>query len=745
MKIEYAAHIRDDGKVQTILQHLEGTAGLALNFAHSFRSDDLAYLCAIYHGIGKYSDRFQKRIYEGGNPVDHSTAGAIEIHNLIPHLGFLLAYCISGHHGGLPDGGSLADVPDESTLHGKLKRTPEPYDRFRDDLIQIKSINNPLIPIHLLENGGFSLSFYIRMLFSCLVDADFLDTEDFMDHEKSRGKFNHIFELNQKLDNYIKNFSVPKNSLNTKRTSILDNCILQAQRSRGLFSLTVPTGGGKTISSLAFAIKHALINQMDRVIYVIPYNSIIEQNAAVFKKILGKDQVLEHHSDYNYDQEEDTLINQKHKLAAENWDMPVIVTTNVQFFESLFSNRTSKCRKLHHLANSVIIFDEAQMLPINYLVPSVRAISELVVNYNSSIVLCSATQPYLKDIFPKDIKITELSTDSNALFQQFKKTKIIDMGDCSDEDLTGKINFDNQALCIVNTRKHAQTIFNRLEGEGCYHLSTLMYPIHRKRTLDTIRTRLSHGDICRVVSTSLIEAGVDVDFPVVYREEAGLDSVIQAAGRCNREAKAEIQPVYIFRSEEHSGKKMPESIQRPVALTRIILKQFEEVDSPQAIQYYFSELYNLTGNSLDSKNIVNRMEDGMRNGLSFPFAEIAKEFRLIETETKAVLIPPKPFAEAYSEEGMNREFDANTDAEPSEKQQFDQMILRLRGGERSRDLVRNLQSYTVNVYERDHRTLYESGLIEVIDEQFSVLLDLSKYHECTGLVIEAECGVGLFA
>jgi CRISPR-associated endonuclease/helicase Cas3 len=724
MNSMFAAHIKDDGTIQPIKDHLLGTAELARSFGNSFESGDYAYLCGILHDIGKYSGKFQKRILEGGNRVDHSSAGAIEINSKLKIIGLILAYCIAGHHTGLPDGGSPVDTPDDSTIYGRLKRKTEPYYKYIEDIDLDSHLPVRGIPIRPLVDKGFSISFYIRMLFSCLVDGDFLDTEKFMSDTADRDNGESIDVLCDKLDGYIKKeLKNPASEINKKRTEILNNCIEKSIWNRGLYTLTVPTGGGKTISSLAFALNHAKEHNMDRIIYVIPYNSIIEQNAAIFKKILGDENVLEHHSDFTYDDDDMNDVHKaklltKYRLASENWDMPVIVTTTVQFFESLFSNKTSKCRKLHNMANSIIIFDEAQMFPIQYLLPCVRAISELVHNYRSTVVLCSATQPSLGDLFPEEIVIREICEDTNELYEFFRRTNIVSIGEVDDSELAERLNGEDQVLCIVNTRKHAQNIFKLLNEENRFHLSTLMYPLHRKKVLKEIRKRLIDGLPCRTVSTSLIEAGVDVDFPLVYRAEAGLDSVIQAAGRCNRERKRKESPVYVFKPSQEYRNHMPYMLKRPSEVACSIANQFTDISSPEAISAYFSQLYKYEGKGLDIKKIVESFEDGYENHLSFPFAEIASCFRLIENATYSIIIPD-------TEEAC-------------------ELVSRLRNGERSRNLLRRIQQYTVNVYQCNYEALYGTGSIEVLDDELAVLIDMDKYDVNTGLDANTDSGQGIF-
>ncbi|MDD5604163.1 MAG: CRISPR-associated helicase Cas3', partial [Eubacteriales bacterium] len=634
MESEFAAHISEDNRVQSVKAHLNETAGLAGEFACRFDNGNAAYLCGLLHDIGKYSEKFQRRIKGLSNQrVDHSTPGAREVSNRIEGVGRLLAYCIAGHHTGLPDGGSAVDTEDDPTLYGRLKRKLESYIHFEEEI----KIVQPEIKLLPMEGKGFTLSFYIRMLFSCLVDADFLNTEYFMKNEKRVNKYDQTDEIIHRLDEKLKQFENPFSDINKRRTEILYDCVQKSECNRGLYTLTVPTGGGKTLSSFAFALKHARYHSMGRIIYVIPYNSIIEQNAEVFKTAIGEQNVLEHHSGISYDTDDDEY--KAWRLAAENWDMPVIVTTSVQFFESLFANKTSKCRKLHNIANSVIIFDEAQLLPIKYLKPCVRAISELVYNYKCTALLCSATQPALERLFPKELNCQELIEVSREAFEYFRRTNLVFIGQLEDTVLAERLGAEKQVMCIVSTRKQAQNLYSLLKGDGTYHLSTFMYPQHRKEVLDEIREKLYNGETCRVVSTSLIEAGVDVDFPVVFRAEAGLDSLIQAAGRCNREGKRPLSPVYIFKPEQKYSVSLPPMLKRPVSIMNSVAGRFDDIASPEAVKAYFGELYHIEGEGLDTKNVVNRFEEGYETDMSFPFASIAKEFKLIDENTRAIIIP----------------------------------------------------------------------------------------------------------
>lgn len=714
---KWLAHITEDGREQTLLEHLTGTAALCQRFAADFDAQAEGYRIGMMHDIGKYTQAFRRRL-QGGPVVDHATAGAFEC---IQTNDFPAAFCISGHHGGLPDGGGRGDQ-DKGTLYGRMNKANEgkleDYSAWKTEC----SLPEAGLPCF-YRKDYVTAAFFTRMLYSCLVDADFLDTERFMEgKEVERGGGDSMEQLNQKFDRYIAGWFPPNNELNRCRCEILQHCMdMGMEQNLGLFTLTVPTGGGKTVASLAFALRHARRHRLKRIIYVIPYTSIIEQTAGTFRSILGNENVLEHHSGVLFDTNargELDAEGMRKMRATENWDMPIVVTTAVQFFESLYANRASKCRKLHNLAHSVVIFDEAQMLSLPYLKPCVSAIAQLVEHYHVSAVLCTATQPALEPLFQiylstyQSMELCPNGMYENSMFQrvQFQRK-----GTLSWEDVAASMNQNQQVLCIVNSRKNAQTVFEKLEGEGCFHLSTLMYPAHRRAVLNEIRRRLDPKNPlpCRVVSTSLIEAGVDVDFPVVYREMAGLDSVLQAAGRCNREGKRPLEDsvVTIFR---------PESVPPPLFKTAIgasetVMEEHADIFSQAAIAHYFREWRDLKGDAAqDTKRILKQWQEDF-----FPFETVARQFKLIENDTCTIFIPLGKGAA---------------------------LLHQLHRGVWSRNLFRQLGQYSVSVYRQHAEALLQAGdiqEIENLDDTFE-LINLDLYAEETGLSLEADFGKALF-
>lgn len=414
--MEYIAHIEEERK-QRLIDHLDGTAKLAGKFAVSFGKYEWGYCIGMLHDLGKYSKEFQHKIqFNTNDRVDHSTAG-MRLCNEKGGYYSILQYAIAGHHSGLMDYYKLEE---------RYRKSICDYQAYRQE-VEIPQIKSDPFESCKTQNPHFSMGIFMRMLYSCLVDADFLETESFMKNnhvERTSGEemASLLARLERHIGSWLENDDL--NSINGRRTEILKACLIAGENDRGLFHLTVPTGGGKTIASLAFALKHAVRHQMEHIIYVIPYTSIIEQNAQVFREILGQDNVLENHCNVDYGDSEELKPMQ---LASENWDKPVIVTTNVQFFESLFASRSSKCRKIHNIANSVVIFDEAQMLPLEYLKPCIAMMENLMDFYRTSIVLCTATQPALDSIFDQHRRYIELCPNINEQFKFLKElyTKIL--------------------------------------------------------------------------------------------------------------------------------------------------------------------------------------------------------------------------------------------------------------------------------------------------------------------------------
>lgn len=711
--MEYLAHI-DRARKQTNKEHLYGTALLAGDFAERFGKWDWGYCCGMLHDIGKYSAAFQEKIQNDSNKqVDHSTAGAQVCAEKGGMYGFM-SYCIAGHHSGLPDRGGSSDAENAPTLEGRKKKKIEDYSAYKNE-IQIPEIKTLPFDERGTQDPDFSMSMFIRMLYSCLVDADFLDTESFMKAGQTQRETGEELEiLLGKLKEHVAGWlsNEDTETVNGRRTEILKACFAYGEMKRGLFQLTVPTGGGKTMASLAFALQHAVKNHMDRVIYVIPYTSIIEQNAEVFRRILGDGNVLENHYNIDYESSEELKPMQ---LAAENWDKPVVMTTNVQFFESLFANKSSRCRKLHNMANSVIVFDEAQMLPTDYLKPCIAAIEELVSNFRSSIVLCTATQPALSPFFRNKIPVTELCPRVQEQFRFFERATYQNIGTISENELIEKLEQEEQALCIVNTKKRAQRIYQKMKGEGVFHLSTTMYPKHRRRVLEKIKKTLKNGEKCILISTSLVEAGVDLDFSTVYRQLAGVDSIIQAAGRCNREGKREAKESFAFIFEFEESENVPGQ-QLQIDVSKMMLAEEEDISSLQGIEKYFEALYHFRGESLDKKKILEEFKNKKYN-----FAKVGKLFKLIEENTITVFI--------------------------SKEDEAGELLRRIELQGYTKTGMRKAGQYCVQLYENEIKKLQDAGMLRQVSkdiQDFFELVNVGQYTEEMGLDLGIESGIAVW-
>ena len=643
---EFYAHSlegRPKEEWQLLEVHLRNVAEMAAGFANYFDAQKWALILGKNHDLGKGTKPWQAYLrranaivdefakYYEGHPT-HAAAGAQWLYEHSAEAGKLLAYCIAGHHGGLPNWNDSVS----SALEARLKQQYPEIDVHHS--IPTFPINLPFQPDS--ERFGYQLQFFVRMLFSCLVDADFLDTEASLDKKKSswRSSYPPIDVLHER---FWQNFNTMRDgadktlSVNQQREQVLEDCLSAAESDSGLFSLTVPTGGGKTLASLAFALNHAKKQGKRRIIYVIPFTSIIEQNAKVFRDVLGDDAVLEHHCNFISDDSD-----WKTRLASENWDAPVVVTTNVQFFNSFYANKSSKCRKLHNVADSIIIFDEVQAIPVEKLKPCLEVITELSLNYGVTSVLCTATQPAIEfsEQFKAGLKkVREIIQDIPALFAALKRTEEIFIGEFCEEDIANQLLEQEQVLCIVNTRQQALDIFNALPESGAnIHLSALMYPAHRTKKLNDVRARLlpENNCPCRVVSTQLIEAGVDVDFPSLFRAVAGIDSIAQAAGRCNRNGLSKTPcKVSVFSFKEESGCSFVKHAAQSAA------KLFEpfkgRLTEPECVREYFADFFWKNEQRMDEGEIVKKCM--LAQSLNIQFRDIAK-FQMIQSATIPIVV-----------------------------------------------------------------------------------------------------------
>ncbi|MBN1276318.1 MAG: CRISPR-associated helicase Cas3' [Deltaproteobacteria bacterium] len=693
---------------QPLENHLENVADLAAEFAEVFNAKSWGKLAGKNHDIGKGTLQWQAYLRKVNNIIDdfikhfgghveHSIHGAEWLINNSNEAGKLLSYCIAGHHGGLPNW-----IEDASTgLMARLKKN-----KPRVDMPLEKPEFEKKLPIQLDDpvRFGYQVQFFIRMIFSCLVDADFLDTEASLNPEKRvwRSSYPALATLKDRF--WIALNEIRKKSgisiVNNQRETVLKNCLKAAEKQPRLFSLTVPTGGGKTLSSMAFAMEHAARFNKSRIIYVIPFTSIIEQNAEVFRNVIGIDAVLEHHCNFVPDD-----ADWKTRLASENWDAPVIVTTNVQFFDSFYAHKPSKCRKLHNVANSVVIFDEVQAIPVEKLKPCMEVLKELTFNYGVTAVLCTATQPAIEYSaeFKDGLKdVSEIIEDIPSVFSTLKRTDEKCLGVIEKQDLARQIAENDQVLCIVNTRQHALDLYNMLpDGDGDYHLSALMYPLHRTRRLTDIRERLNQNLKCRVISTQLIEAGVDIDFPVVFRMAAGMDAIAQAAGRCNREGRHSTGKVFIFKIPDGAP---PGYFRQTMQCAEPLFDRFRSnLLSHECIHEYFLNYYWLNNNRMDADEVIERCKAGSRGNIQF--RDIA-DFKMIKTATIPIII-------ALEDKAIS-------------------LIRQLDFMEYSGSVLRKLQQYTVQVYPFQFEELRD--WLESPKPGINVLRSPELYSEKTGLL-----------
>lgn len=731
------AHVRldADGRfVEHWLEdHLLETAKLAGRFAKSFESSEWSELAGLWHDLGKYSDDFQNYIktvsgyaedahIEGGSGrVNHSSAGAIHAMDVLGVQGRVFAYLIAGHHAGLPDwrkleggtGGVLSERLQQREHLSKALNARVPDFILHPEL-------TPELKILSRVGGKDGFALWVRMLFSCLVDADFLDTEAFMDGAKSadRGIYPSLTDLLTSFDQYMEELvaAAPDTPVNKLRADILEQCRQKASTSPGLYSLAVPTGGGKTLSAMAFALEHAAKYGKSRIIYVIPYTSIIEQTANTFRDVFGS-AVIEHHSNLDPDKED-----HKSRLAAENWDAPIVVTTNVQFFESLFASRTSRCRKLHNIVNSIVVLDEAQMLPTDFLEPILGSIHLLSKHYGVTFILATATQPALNSRNSFDSKfrglegVCEIIDDPDDLYSQLERVDVNMPDDMNSpvswEEIAGQMATHDSVLAIVNTRRAAREL-HALMPHGTYHLSAFMCGQHRSDLIAEIKEKLAKHEAVCVVSTQLIEAGVDMDFPVVYRALAGLDSIAQAAGRCNREGQQKSNgEVVVFVPPEPAP---PGHLRHGEQITVGLMAGFSGNPLTRRMFTQYFEHFYAAVHSLDKHDIQRLLtpQGNDNDQLQVQFRSAASKFRLIDDSGQAILV--KYTANANNEVVV--------------------LLARLKKEGPERWLMRKLQRYSVNVSEYHFKKLLDTHEIYEIWPGIYALSD-TLYHPTLGLWTE---------
>lgn len=745
--MECFAHISKDFRTQTLNEHLEETGKLAAEFATVIDETQSADFLGEIHDIGKaaamwqnylkkssgYAENIQENECDKGS---HSSAGAAWVLKNLPEpLNLLLAYIVAGHHAGLPD------FYDSGHGESILKRFFADGGRLKTELLDAaeeyarKPLTEWTAPYTLTRYCDEYMHMYVRFLFSCLVDADWLDTERFMASEdfKSRRKFICLAELKRRFDAYMeeKRQTAPDTKVNKIRSEILARCIEAGGLEPGFFSLTVPTGGGKTLSSLAFALVHALAHDKRRIIIAEPYTSIIEQVSKILKYgtddeeeiklhkergefLFGEENVLEHHSRVDPDKE---LYS--NRLAAQNWDAPIIVTTNVQLFESLLAASPSRCRKLHNIANSVIILDEAQKIPAAHLRAVLSTLKGLVKHFDVTVLFCTATQPALNGEIGGSRNMIEgieccheIIPDTEALYDDLKRVEYRIYKDDINyrsrwEEIAEELVQEDQVLCIVNKRKDCRELA-KLMPEGTIQLSGFMCGEEISLHISEIKRKLKRGEPVRVISTQLVEAGVDVDFPSVWRALAQLDSIAQAAGRCNREGKRKSGKVVIFNPESEPFGEIKIGAQETCSMAAEL--DFFAKLSPESFGKYFENFYSdfdTLDKSRYSKLLVSEADEGR-----IQFREFAENFNLIDTSgQKAVFVP-------YDE---------------GEKS-GSALLEELKANGSSRALMAALQRFTVNIPVKLFEEIFRKGGIEDIHGYYA--LEKSFYRPGEGVITD---------
>tara|TARA_R110002073_G_scaffold320759_1_gene496303 strand:- start:127 stop:2370 length:2244 start_codon:yes stop_codon:yes gene_type:complete len=717
---EPLAHVTEDARPHFLLEHLTEVGKLASGFGKRFGAEEASRVAGLWHDLGKYSGAFQDMIRRANGfashiepenaagPRDHSTAGAVHASRLPRGQGWPIAFAIAGHHAGLAN---LSDL--KARIRSKTSLLDTAVEGGAPDSI-LKLTTKSVTPDFFSEQkdprNTRRLELWIRMLFSTLVDADFLDTEFFYDPHRSATRTGRpsIAKLQSQLSIFLDGLEMgaPDTKVNRVRKNVRRACELAALQPPAIFSLSAPTGAGKTLASMAFAMAHAEENNLCRVVVAVPFTSIIEQNAQVYRSAFGENAVLEHHS--SLDPHTETPEN---RIACENWDAPVIVTTTVQLLESLFAARTSKCRKLHRLAKSVIILDEVQSLPPSLLESIVDVLSSLNEDYGASIVLSTATQPALcSDVVPGGFEsTTEILPPAMGLFADLARVTVEWPSHAHErttyEDLATSLCNETSALCIVHRRDDARELCTLLDAElghkKTQHLSALMCAAHRSKTLAKIKEQQIAGTPLHCVSTQLVEAGVDLDFPVVFRALAGLDSLAQAAGRCNREGKLDdLGRLVVFRAPTNPPRGV---LDTAYGIASLMLKSHGELDlfAPDTQLEFFSRLYG----SVDKDRFdIQAAREQLR------FRDVADNFSLIENDWASPLVIPY-------EDGARRVKD----------------LLQL-GPSRGR--MRALQPYTVNISKVHLSDWVARGYCTVVHETVAVLDELwmPAYDERFGLM-----------
>lgn len=710
--------IKDEttGYSQPLLDHLNKVANLSSSFAKDFDLSDQAFVLGYLHDLGKYSKEFQRQLASNSSiTLDYSIAGATELFHrfysdkdLLPPAK-ILGMIITGHFNGLLNLGTNQDL-DNGTHESKFKKNNKDYYNgyseidesimkvYKEDLDKkiTKSLGNKKD-----ENiAGFAWQMIIRMLYSCTVDGDVTDTEMFF-KKNDKQNFKSFDFLNDHIDKFI------KEKFNLKKIPGAFKKIVEASFQKpNLFTLIAPPNESRSIASIQFGIKHANKNKLNRIIYVLPNDSVIDGVTKLFKDIVGKENVLEHFCDFVND--ENSEISEKYDFAIEDWNVPIIVTNSKEFFQTCFSNSFVKLRKLHNISNSLVIFDEIQMLPLGFLNPCFALISELIVNYNSSVLFSSSVSLDFDENLYEEVKKNkiDLVKDIEVIYHEFKRFKFTYLNFLSDDEIIGKLKLKNSVLCVVDTRVHAEKLYEKIKGQGVFYLNSLLTPFDRKKKMTLIEDSLNFNKRCIVISTETAEASLRLDFDFVYRSLSGVDSLFKSAGKCKKEFFV-FKPISddLIRGKNEISVKYGEDI---------LKKYGNKTFSIEAINEYYRLVYNFyyKENKFDEKNI---REDFIvkRNQLKFNFKTCSDDFKLEGSNAYNIVI---------QDEAIN------------------EIIAGIKRGHITKENLRKVQQYCVNVYEYEILTLNDVNALQFYD-RFILLKDLNLYDDDLGLKCEADVAV----
>lgn len=725
---KYIAHRNEfTGLTQTVKDHCENTAELCRKFSiHEL--EDFIFTIGLLHDIGKYQESFTKRINGSNIRVEHSTCGALaarENYTMAP-MALMMEYCIAGHHSGIPDGGFVNDSNDMMTLNGRMKRKFEDFSVYKNELT-LPEINEKSWLLYLLEDCNNDMeklidkfAFFTRYAFSCLVDADSIDTADFCKESELPRKLKADFKAClQTVDETLMSFAC-KTELQKTRSLLQEQAFQNISQEAEIYLLNMPTGSGKTLASVKIALERAIAKKKKRIIYIIPYNSIIEQTAEVFENLFSKHmEILRHQSTFSYEDDANGSEDYREaaRTASENWDAPFIITTAVQFFESVYANKRGKLRKMHNMSDSILVFDEAHLMPQDYLQPCLQAVAYITRYLHSEAVFLTATMPdferLIREYALPNSRIINLIQDT-SMFGKFQKCKYSYIGEVTAYELLCRSFEFPSSLIVVNKKSTARILYQECRGRK-YHLSTYMTSLDRKRVLKEIREDLKQLDAdypdyknvpedrkITIISTSLIEAGVDLDVYTVFRERSGLDSILQAGGRCNREGKRKTADVYVFDLEEETKRA---ALDEKSNLTKGLLEKYADISDVKCISEYYSRLFFMNKNNIQKNTMHQECSDIM----SIPFKKYADKFELIDSKTVSLVVPRDEQSERLIEE-----------------------IKYTKKGN-----VRKLQNYTCSLRQRELEDLICQHAADDYGTGIYCLTNLDYYDESMGVLFEA--------